>query len=55
MKYVRRKLQEVDVVNRVEDTEERTGLVIFINEFGSRCVMTPKQFDGLYQPAEDQE
>jgi hypothetical protein len=48
MKYVRRYLQEVEVLSRTEDTENKSGVVRFKNEFGSECVMTTKQFDSLY-------
>jgi len=49
MKYVRRYLQEVVVTKRTEDTEDKSGIVRFKNEFGSECIMTTKQFDSLYQ------
>lgn len=49
MKYVRRYLQEVEVLERTEDTDTRSGIVRFKNEFGSECVMTTKQFDSFYQ------
>lgn len=51
MKYVRRYLQEVQVVERTSDTPERSGIVVFVNEFRSRCVMTTQQFDSFYEPA----
>lgn len=52
MKYVRKYLQEAEVIERTEDDDERSGVVKYINEFGSICVMLTKHFDTLYQPKE---
>lgn len=54
MKYIRRYLQEVDVVERTDDTPERSGVVKFLNEYGSLCIMTTKQFDEVYEEKQDE-
>ena len=48
MKYIRRYLQEVDVIERTET------IVKFKNEWGSLCIMTIKQFEGLYEEKSDE-
>lgn len=41
--HVRRYLQEVEVILRTDK------IVKFVNEFGSTCIMTVKQFDEIYK------
>lgn len=49
MKYIRKYLPEVTVIERIEDTDDLSGVVKYINEFGSVCVMLTKHFDELYE------
>lgn len=42
MKYVRRYLQEVEVIERTET------VVRYLNEFNAECIMTVKQFDEFF-------
>ena len=54
MFYKRKELPVVEVVELTKDSvdsngEYNAGVVVYINEFGSKGVMTYKQFNSLYE------
>ena len=58
MQYKRKTLPEVEVTQITEDSIDNegnkvVGVVSYINEFGSKGVMTYKQFMELYKESSD--
>ena len=54
MEYKRKTLPKVEIIQMNEDSVDdegniTTGIVSYINEFGSKGVMTYKQFIELYE------
>ena len=54
MIYKRKELPVVEVIKLLEDTIDsdgnyKAGVVVYINEFGGKGIMTYKQFIDLYE------